>query len=79
MNIGTDAENRLKQRDFGIADGKLGGVDGNGQPADTGIQIVADEGTLPLRGKAAVGIQGEGEGGDDSAFTELLQCMFSHQ
>ena len=50
-------QHRCKQP--GLADGELGGMDADGQPARAGIEVVAGEGALTARVELAIGIERE--------------------
>ena len=53
-----------------LADGELGGVDANGEAARARGVVIANKGALADLVKAALGVQGQGTGGDDQAFLE---------
>jgi hypothetical protein len=70
--LGGEAEDGFEEVVLGIADGELGGVDTDGKAPGAGVEVIADEGALVLLGPGAVLIEGEGAGGDDLAFVEVL-------
>ena len=59
--LGGAAHGELEHRreQPGLADGELGGVDADGQPARAGVEVVASERALAARVELAIGIERE--------------------
>ena len=70
--FGGELEDGLEEVVLGVADGELGGVDGDGEAAGAGVDVVAREGALAGLVELAVRGEAEGVGGDDEALVETI-------
>ena len=70
--LSGEGEDRLQQSDFRVANGKLGGVDSDGDSTRAGGEVIAGQCPLPALVQLAVGVERKRMGGNHQAGTKFL-------